>query len=255
MTVNPEKPVLNSIYKIVVGDKVYYKGNPDPSSFLEYDFSFIVNKYTENQFMVDEIDNYTKEQGWKSIFPTSIETEENDTNLYFGYLGNTYFLEIEPVEDPGEEVLVYETENSEPVTITFDENEIKFHKFLYFYVSSNQVASINLSYDAWKIDKNPYRNRDKYVLRNDTYRTYIINPVTETGYDKRSGTLLGNIEETNTPILRKKLSRLNYEAYSPKRVYKSGEEAKYNDKTYISVSNYNIGNYPPISKEWMLKSE
>ena len=142
MTVNPEKPVLNSIYKIVVGDKVYYKGNPDPSSFLEYDFSFIVNKYTENQFMVDEIDNYTKEQGWKSIFPTAIETEENDTNLYFGYLGNTYFLEIEPVEDPGEEVLVYETEDSEPVTITFDENEIKFHKFLYFTSFSSRSFNI-----------------------------------------------------------------------------------------------------------------
>lgn len=262
MTVNPIEPKINDIYKIKIGEVEYFKGEENPLSFIEYDFSYIVPRIIENNFINSElneervhetlIDNYTKEQGWKNIFPTSIEVNEEKGNQYFGYLGNLYFLEIGPSSGIVE---IYESsEDNDPrVTIDFDSNENRFWKFLYLYISATKVLSINLSYEAWKIDKDPYRNRGKYVLKESDYKNYIINPVNESGIDKRSGTLLGNIVEENTPILRKKIGKLNYIDYSPKIVYSSGDEVKYNNETYISISDHNVGNYPVISKEWMLK--
>jgi hypothetical protein len=248
MEVNPENPKINDIYKIKIGDTEYFKGEENPLSIIEYDFSYIVPRIPDNQFIVSEIDNYTKEQGWKNIFPTSIEVEEEEGKQYFGYLGNLYFLEIGPSSGIVE---IYDSTGN-MVTIDFSDHENRFWKFLYFYISATKVLSINLSYEAWKIDKDPYRNRSQYVLKD--LDNYTINPVNESGVDKRSGTLLGNIVEENTPILRKKIRKLNYVDYSPKIVYSSGDEAKYNNKTYISISDHNVGNYPVISKEWMLKS-
>ena len=145
---------LTTIGKIVVGvtDTITYKyGNPDiiePYVFAEYDFSYLVDKYSEDQFILNSIDKYTQDKlDWKSLymFPTVVTDGENIRERYFGMFGNLYFLKVDEGESVVRLYVNYETNIDNPdITITFDENEAKFNKMLYIYISSNKLTLIIL---------------------------------------------------------------------------------------------------------------
>lgn len=152
-------------------------------------------------------------------------------------------------------------------------DEIFSKKIICFFLSTDDdIHDFNLAFSAFQNNINPLRNKWKYDLRNDEFYDLLRD---NSGFkndgtmwiDKKSGTILGNmeIESSLCPIKNNKLLRLKrtqQDYYSPYRRYSKGENTIYKvlDKngtsivyTLESLCDGNIGNDPLLSPEWILK--
>lgn len=98
------------------------------------------------------------------------------------------------------------------------EDEILKSKIVWLVLSdsSDNIDSINLSYDSWVNNDNANRNKPEYTLRNDEYfgsrkNIGLVKELGDCSYilDERNSVLLGNKESEKHPILDKKLKRMN----------------------------------------------
>lgn len=143
--------------------------------------------------------------------------------------------------------------------------EINYSKVVWLFLSSDKTTvNINLSYKSWISNKNPNRNMNKFIIRNDElwstlYSVGLIEKDKNTNfwYDKNSGLLVGNgniIEKEKCPILNKKIRKITNK-YSPYINYKLGDKVEYGGKLWESVTKDNYGNDPVLTKDWVLSEK
>ena len=143
------------------------------------------------------------------------------------------------------------------------EEEVTMKKAVWILLAlDNTVSSINLSYKSWVDNKNPNRNMNKYLLRNDEYYSTKnkIRVIEKTDYgdywfDKNSETLIGNKAISDHPILNRKITKYNRNQiyYSPFAEYKKGDRITFVDGSrWESIKDNNIGNSPILSPYWVL---
>ena len=116
-------------------------------------------------------------------------------------------------------------------------DELLFNKTINIYLldskSSDNINNLNISIETWKIDeKNPNRNTNKYLLRNDDFYDLVntISPIqnkrnTDFIYDVNSMSLVSNskpIQIDDCFILKKKISR-----YDPRYIRAENEDLYY----------------------------
>ena len=259
----------------------------DLDDFNEYGWEFLVKKYRYNSFCplnlltlrdkteVIGYDSNCIENTNKCFFPTLIEVDEEDSDAsdliqYFGTLSvgrqKLTMIRIPPGYSDAD---IQDTTDESPskIHILFQGDEIKYYKIIWFVLTpgeKNKIVDINLSYISWEISNNPFRNQDKYLLREDD-RVNIIHGIdvvenigTETNphwLDQSSGTIVGNRAVTSTPILNQIIEMLEDNTSWDKYVsYKRGQTCTYNGENWISLENNNIGNNPKFSNLWSLES-
>jgi len=131
----------------------------------------------------------------------------------------------------------------------------------YVFLSSTQNSSqstpdVNISYEAWKKLINPLRNKKKRNLQSTCARvSQLEEPIQGIYFDGASGTILGTKKEESTPILDSMKGMIRPDRFSKWRNYKKGETIQEDGKTYISLSDNNIGGISPrFSPKWAVLS-
>lgn len=142
-----------------------------------------------------------------------------------------------------------------------EEVDCKKYLIISFPESKKDNIKVNLAYDSWlRDDKNPLRNLNKFLLRNDEFFSSLnnINPIKQVStylLDSNTGTILSNTKITNQcPILNRKISKqqsgdseVNWESTVK---YDLGALVYFNNKLYESLEKNNIGNVPSLSSKW-----
>lgn len=191
---------------------------------------------------------------------------------------STIILGLEKKDNLNESVK-YESDKSNFNKTLWEENKVEYMKLLdeirgnkFICISLSEEGSdnlkVNLAYDSWlKDSKNPLRNLNKYLLRNDDF--YFIlnntNPVKEVGnylIDSNTGTVLSNtltpIELSGkTSILEMKRKRILEDSlvWNNSVNYSQGDIVECNGVRYESLKKNNIDNFPPLSSAWEVESE
>lgn len=145
--------------------------------------------------------------------------------------------------------------------------EINCSKVVYLYLSkNNEILELNLAYKSWIDSNNPNRNANKYTIRNDEYFSSrnnidILENLEDSDFwfDGNSGTLVGNSEynHLNCPLLRRKLSKIKNESYSPYVRYNKGDVVKYGANPlgdpyfWESLTDNNYHNDPFTNSNWI----
>lgn len=145
------------------------------------------------------------------------------------------------------------------------EEEVLLNKMISILISmDNSINDINLSYKSWVDSKNPNRNMNKYIIRNDEYYSSkdsinIIenNKDTDFWFDKNSGTIVGNniYQIENCPILSSKINKIDKTKYSPFIRYNKGDIVYFDGKKWESLSNNNYHNNPYFSSQWIISDK
>lgn len=151
--------------------------------------------------------------------------------------------------------------------------EIAFSKviFLSTYQESEGSGNSKISYHAWTKLINPVRKKkDKSMFKSEYVEpSQFSNPLPGYYRDEASGSILGNVSESNFdryPLYRRRraVADLTRNQYSPWKSYSKGETTtvveKHRDGTsttreYESLVSGNIGNSPAISKKWICKDK
>lgn len=154
--------------------------------------------------------------------------------------------------------------------------EITCDKVLIMTVTqTSKEIFLKLAYKSYESSSNPHRNLTEYFLRNDEfYKTRNLLTVIDVSerddniwLDQRSGTLVGNLMRRDpaveTPILWRKLKKIKSvgNVFSPYHCYNVGDQVIYGkdknneDIVWECVIDKTIGEFPPVSKGWILKDK
>ena len=257
----------------------------DLDDFNEYGWEFLVKKYRYNSFCpLGLLTTHDKKEviGYKStdienvskcFFPSLVEEEdttEGDLIQYFGTLsvGRQKLTMIRiPPGYSNADIQDTTDENPSKINIEFEDNEIKYYKIIWFILTpgeKNRLVDINLSYISWEISNNPFRNQDKYLLREEDKFDIVhnIDVVENIGtvsnphwLDQSSGTIIGNRNTSSHPLLDLICNYYKDNTDWDENVsYKRGQVCSYNNNTWISLENNNRGNNPIFSNLWSLES-
>lgn len=149
-------------------------------------------------------------------------------------------------------------------------DEVSQSKVVWLVISNedDKVDSINLSYVSWTENDNANRNKYLWNLRNDEFKAKVdpieIDETTGYIFDRRSGYLLSTKPAENSPLLQKKLRRIQGDLYNSNSVYKKGDRVLYaltpegENKTWICLRDDITGeaNKPiPGGDNWELLPE
>lgn len=195
-----------------------------------------------------------------TLFPTMIggETGEDDIEYFSTYndtLGNELLCLLVPegisnahlVEDTGYAFLTI-------ADIGFEESEIGFSKVLYVVTSydSTSPRTLNLSWEAYRGDRNPNKVMSDYVLRNDSLVPNHKGYREESGYvySSISSSLVGTERVEERPIYNLLKKFAGDRSWNRSRRYSIGDRIVMGDIEYESVEPDNIGNHPYYSRMW-----
>lgn len=226
---------------------------------LEFDTSSLLDDLTQedkNKIILDGpvgIEKYLS-----SLFPTIIHDsrEEDDLIDYYSSLTKIGGDEIICLLIPERvnKITATDSHGEDAIEVEFEGDEIRDSKALCIITSfePGSPRTVNLSYEAYKKDKNPVKRMSEYVLRNDDL---IVN---RKGYTERdgflyssiSGSLIGTKRVENRPIYDLKNARTNT-GWNRARRYSIGDTVKIGDTVYESVDENNIGNHPYYSRMWV----
>lgn len=140
--------------------------------------------------------------------------------------------------------------------------EITGSKIIWIYITSDSESvssSVNISSSSWRLDINPARNKNRVTLRNDDFYKGLKetrNIMEENGYyfDAASKTMLGVVSNNESGFLNYLRGKKLEKKYSPNVTYSKLDEVEFKGEVYLSVTDNNIGNYPSITSNWILKS-
>lgn len=142
------------------------------------------------------------------------------------------------------------------------EDEVRCSKVIWLTTSFDSAStSYNLSYGIWLSESNSQRNKNKYSIRNDEYLSTVnhMNSVEELSsglfVDGATGVILGTdcVETSNIshPLLTLVNSHSSKNTFSINVSYSKGEEVLFNNTTYTSLVDNNLGNIPSLSTQWV----
>lgn len=244
--------------------------NPD---FLETDFRYTQDKLEFNSpGILNELGKTDKqkinleglggiEKYSVTLFPSVLNSQEDDEFEYYstkiGVNGDEIFCLLIPEEV--DQVIMLDSKMEEAIVVSFEEGEIEFSKVLWVVCSSTgspNPRTINLSYDAYKEDKNPVRRMSDYVLRNDELVEnrmgyYIEN---EYLYSEISSSLVGTYKLENRPIY-DLLKNFQDRSWNKRKRYSIGDTAWIGENRYESLESNNIGNHPYYSRLWRIYND
>lgn len=131
-------------------------------------------------------------------------------------------------------------------------------KIVFLSIGQRKEKDLQISYNAWLklCNSEPLRNKPTYDVKADEKH----NDPVQTGetidgliFDLASGSLLGNIDTREKPILREKLEKVKRNTYSAWKRYGPGEIVMYAGKSWVSLCSDNCGNVPGFSGKWTLQ--
>ena len=240
----------------------------DPN-FLETDFKYFQDKI---EFSSPDLLDYLVigdksniiggrriEKSLVTLFPSLVKDSSGigSTTFFSTYIDNrgTEILAV-LVPEGIDTIKMYEegSEVVETILLSFEGDEISFSKVIWLVTSYSEGSrAVNLSWTAYKGDKNPVKKMSDYVLRNDEFISDFSGLSYENGfvYSSISGSLVGTVKQEKRPIynLLKGFAKDNWN----KRVrYSLGDRVVVGGKTYESVEPNNIGNHPYYSRMWYL---
>lgn len=244
------------------------------SDFLETDFRYFQDKLEFgspdllNELVREDKNNINLEgeagieKYLSSLFPTLIKDSgtEDDTIGYYSSLTKIGGDEIICLLIPElvDKIRAYDSRGEEAVEITFEGNEIRDSKVLWIVTSytAGSPRTINLSYEAYKEDKNPVRRMSDYVLRNDSLTENWVGYSERDGYlySSISGSLIGTSKIERRPIY-DMMRGMSGEGWNRARRYSIGDMVRMGDTVFKSVESGNIGNHPYYSRMWVKNND
>jgi len=140
------------------------------------------------------------------------------------------------------------------VKVIFETGEVEFSKALYLITSysPNSPRIVNLSYMAFRQDKNGNRKMSDYLLRNNSWVSGVK------GYHEKSGfvfsdissSVIGTEKVVNRPLYNLVKGYVGDDWNRGKR-YSIGDRARVGNNVYESLEPNNIGNHPYYSRMWI----
>jgi hypothetical protein len=243
----------------------------DPD-FIETDFRYKQGKLEfGSPDILNELENSDKEviggEGMASIekylstlFPSidssTTRSVNNDDTEYYSSLTKIGGEEIICLLIPEKvsKIMAYDSHLEEAVQIEFGGDEIRDSKVLWIVTTyePGSPRKVNLSYEAYKGDRNPVRRMSDYVLRNDELVENWKGYTEKDGflYSSLSGSLIGTTEMTARPIYEMMRSGEG-EGWNRSKRYSIGDTAKIGNTVFKSVEANNIGNHPYYSRKWV----
>ena len=241
----------------------------DPD-FLETDFRYFQDKtefgcpdllnelVPEDKEMINDWGAAGIEKFLSSMFPTVMKDSgtEDDMIGYYSTLTKTggdelYCLLIPELVD---KIEVFDSQDGDAIEIEFEGDEIRDSKVLWIVTSFTGGTSriVNLSYEAYKGDKNPVRKMSDYVLRNDDLTENKKGYIERDGflYSSISSSLIGTLRITRRPIYDMKC-RMAGDGWNRSKRYSIGDTAKVGNTVFKSLESNNIGNHPYYSRMWI----
>ena len=138
------------------------------------------------------------------------------------------------------------------------QDEIECDKMVFVVLEQkSRYGGIEISALGWTKLIEPLRNKQKEHLHS---LSDVPGQLTETIpgmlFDGASGSIVGSKNTTSeSPILKKKLERIDRTQYSPWKRYRLGDKVSYLGKSWISLQSENQGNNPQLSSYWALEEE
>ena len=119
-------------------------------------------------------------------------------------------------------------------------------------VREQTARGINLSYEAYKGDRNPVKKMSDYVLRNNDLTENWEGYIEKDGflYSKISSSLIGTSKMSDRPIYDLKCAMAD-DGWNRAKRYSIGDTAKVGDTVFESVEMNNIGNHPYYTRMWI----
>jgi len=153
-----------------------------------------------------------------------------------------------------DKITAFDSHEELAIVIEFEGDEIRDSKVLWIVTSYNSESprKVNLSYEAFKGDRNPVRRMSDYVLRN-TELTENYEGYTERDgflYSSISGSLIGTERLEHRPIY-DMMCEEEGEDWNRARRYSIGDTAKVGEVVFRSIESGNIGNHPYYSRMWI----
>ena len=197
-----------------------------------------------------------------SLFPTLVKNSgtEDDTIGYYSSLTKTGGDEIICLLIPElvDKISVFDSNGDEAIEVTFEGDEVRDSKVLWILTSymAGSTRKVNLSYEAYKGDKNPVKRMSDYVLRNDSLTENIDGYSEKDGYlySSISGSLIGTSKMERRPIY-DMMCGLSGDGWNRAKRYSIGDTAKVGDTVFESVEMNNIGNHPYYTRMWIKKND
>lgn len=112
-----------------------------------------------------------------------------------------------------------------------------------------EIKSINIVNLGYRTSDNPYRNLDKYLVRDEGLVKKYVSPFYGGIFDDSSESYLSTDKSLNLCQLEKEEGE-NYYPYSYRSTYRKGQIVKWNDEYWISLVDNNTRSLPAISKNW-----
>jgi hypothetical protein len=273
--VNPEFPDLyrfslwkdNTRIKDLIKARSSELSDPD---FIETDFRYTQGKLefgspdilSELEVGDKEMINIEGAAGVEKFLTTLFPTQSRNTSPiseddyeYYSSLtkigGDEIFCLLIP--EKVDTITAYDSHDTEALVIEFQDEEVRDSKALWILTSYNESKrELNLSYEAFKTDRNPIRRMSDYVLRNDSLTENWNGYIERDGflYSNISNSLIGTSKLSNRPIYELKC-RMVDEGWNRSRRYSIGDTAKIGDAVFRSVEENNIGNHPYYSRMWV----
>ena len=230
-------------------DKLEF-GSPDLLSELE----------SSDKLRIGEDGIFGIEKYLITLFPTLSRDTSGDTNnvRYFSSVTKMGGDELICLQIPEEidNISVLDSNGDEALKIWFEGDEILDSKVIWIITSFTPESPriINLSYEAYKGDRNPVRRMSEYVLRNDDLTENRKGYSEKDGYlySDISGSLIGTSKIVRRPIY-DMMCGLSGNGWNRAKRYSVGDTIMMGDTRYESVESGNIGNHPYYSRKWIKK--
>ena len=197
-----------------------------------------------------------------TLFPTQTQVQgsetEDDLIEYYSSLTKNGGDEVICLLIPEEvdKIEAFDSHEEAAFDIEFEGSEIQDSKVLWIVTSFDPKSprTLNLSYEAYKGDRNPVRRMSDYVLRNDDFTENRFGYSEKDGflYSDISGSLIGTERILSRPIYDLKCEAVG-DRWNRARRYSIGDTAKVGDTVFESIETNNIGNHPYYSRMWIKK--
>ena len=275
--INPGFPDISYVYCYDSGNtlgitmvKTGTKRLSDPD-FIETDFKYYQDKiefYSSD--VLNELDSEDKEtinqeslsgteKYLSTLFPTCVYPYSPEGNIsYFSTLvgieGNETLCILIP--ESIKTVRMADSGGEDAVELVFDDHETSLSKALWMVTTYDPTSPIglNLSYEAYKGDRDPIKKMSGYVLRNDAFVSNFFGIYTNGDYlySGISSSLIGTERVTERPIYNL-LKNMESKYWNRSKRYSVGDSAWVGETEYESLEANNIGNHPYYSRMWIKK--
>ena len=226
---------------------------------LEFFSSDVLNELaTEDKETIDQESLSGTEKYLSTLFPTCIPGSPSGNISYFstsvGIEGDETLCILIP--ETIKKVKMADSGETDAVEIIFDESETSLSKVLWMVSTYDPTSPIglNLSFEAYKGDRDPIKKMSDYVLRNDAFVSNFSGTHEEGGYlySNISSSLIGTEKVENRPIYNL-LKGMEGKYWNRSKRYSVGDSAWIGETEYESLEANNIGNHPYYSRMWIKK--